>query len=111
MEPVILQKTLKVTTEEDGSTQKTNLRIILPYVRTLSNKSRGELKKHNIKTAFKSSQTISFLLNNEKDKVPRKIQRGVYKIPCSCGKFYVGKTHAEFRKQATSNTKMPQIAC
>ena len=53
----------------------------------LSQKLRKELKKHNIKTTFKSGQNISSWLNNGKDKVPRNIHQGVYKISCSCGKF------------------------
>jgi len=63
------------------------------------------IKKHDIKTAFKSGQTISSLLKNRKDKVPRNIQKGVYKIPCSCGKFYVGRTrqNLENRPQQHKN--------
>ena len=80
-----------VKLEENGSNQKPNY-ITLPYIPRLSQKLRKELKNHNIKTAFKSGQNISSWLNNGKDKVPRNIQQGVYKIPCSCGKFYVGRT-------------------
>ena len=64
----------------------------MPYIPRFSQKLRTELKKHNIKTAFKSRQNISSWPNNGKDKVPRNIQQGVYKIPCSCGKFNVGRT-------------------
>ena len=83
MEPEIL--------EEDGSNQETNY-ITLSFIPILSQKLRRELKKHNINTAFKSGHNISSLLNKGKDKIPRNLQKGVYKIPCSCGKFYVGRT-------------------
>ena len=86
-----------VKLEENESNQKPNY-ITLPYIPRLSQKLRKELKKHNIKTAFKSGQNISSWLNNGKDKVPRNIQQGVYKIPCSCGKFYVGRTQQNFKK-------------
>ena len=61
--------------EEDGSTQRT-IYITLLYIPMLQQKLRREKKKHNIKTAFKSGQIICSWLNNEKNKVPRNIQKG-----------------------------------
>ena len=92
--------------EEDESNQETNY-ITLPSIPILSQKLRRELKKHNINTAFKSGHNISSLLNKGKDKVPRNLQKGVYKIPCSCGKFYVGRTQQilENRLQQHKNAK------
>jgi len=87
-----------VKLEENESNQKPNY-ITLPYIPRLSQKLRKELKNHNIKTAFKSGQNISSWLNNGKDKVPRNIQQGVYKIPCSCGKFYVGRTQQNLKNR------------
>ena len=84
--------------EENGSNQKPNY-ITLPYTPRLSQKLRRELKKHNLKTSFKSGQNISSWLNNGKDKVPRNIQQGIYKIPCSCSKFYVGRTQQNLQNR------------
>ena len=39
------------------------------------------------------------LLNSGKDKTPVTRQRGVYQIPCDCGKFYVGRTNQNFEKR------------
>ena len=64
MEPVILK--------EDGSNQQTKLPI-LPDIPMLFQKLRTELNIHNVKIALKSRQTISSLLNNGKDRVPRNI--------------------------------------
>ena len=33
------------------------------------------------------------LLNYGKDKTPVTRLRGVYQIPCSCGNYYIGRTH------------------
>ena len=45
------------------------------------------------------------LLNSGKDKTPVTPQRGVYQIPCGCGKFYVGRTHQNFEKHKDDITK------
>ena len=47
---------------------------------------------------FTNNLKIINLLNSGKDKTPVTRQRGVYQIPCDCGKFYVGRTHQNFEK-------------
>ena len=48
---------------------------------------------------FTNNLKIINLLNSGKDKTPVTRQRGVYQIPCDCGKFYVGRTHQIFEKR------------
>jgi len=50
------------------------------------------LNKHNIRTIFKSPKKIGKILRNPKDQRPPLISAGIYKIPCSCGQVYIGKT-------------------
>jgi len=50
------------------------------------------LKKHNIQTVFKPPKKIGQILKNFKDQRPPLNSARVYKIPCSCGKVYIGKT-------------------
>ena len=39
------------------------------------------------------------LLNSGKDKTQINRQRGIYQIPCDCGKFYVRRTNQNFEKR------------
>ena len=48
---------------------------------------------------FTNNLKIINLLNSGKDKTPVTRQRGVYQIPCDCGKFYVGRTQQNFEKR------------
>ena len=48
---------------------------------------------------FTNNLKIINLLNSGKDKTPFTHQRGVYQIPCDCGKFDVGRTNQNFEKR------------
>ena len=48
---------------------------------------------------FTNNLKIIYLLNSGKDKTPVTRQRGVYQIPCDCGKFCVGRIHQNFEKR------------
>ena len=63
---------------------------------------------HNIRVAFRSSRTLRSMLSNVKDKVPAEKQSGVvYKIPCSCGKVYLGET----KRRLETRLKEHKDAC
>ena len=47
---------------------------------------------------FTNNSKMMNFLNSGKDKTPVTCQRGVYQRPCDCGKFYVEKTHQNFKK-------------
>ncbi|XP_076659914.1 uncharacterized protein LOC143363201 [Halictus rubicundus] len=64
----------------------------LPYVQGTTDRISRILKKHNIKTIFTSHTKIGQILTSPKDPQPRLSTPGVYKIPCSCGKVYIGET-------------------
>ena len=57
------------------------------------------LGKHNIDTCFQSVRPLDSFLNSGKDLARGDLISGVYKIPCSCGKFYIGRTHQQFAER------------
>jgi len=62
-----------------------------PIKRTIDRVGRI-LNKYNIQTVFKSLKKTGQILRNPKDQKPPLSSAGVYKIPCSCGKVYIGET-------------------
>ena len=57
------------------------------------------LYKMNNKTFFKPHQTLNQLFRSTKDKNDPLSGPGVYEIPCSCGKSYIGQTGRSFKTQ------------
>ena len=57
------------------------------------------LSKYNIDTYFQSVRPLGSFLNSGKDLTREDSVSGVYKIPCSCGKFYIGRTHQQFTER------------
>ena len=68
---------------------------VLPYFRKLGDKLQRILKKHNLNVTFKNSNKIQNYFNSGKDKTSPILGSGVYRVPCSCGCFYVGRTHKQ----------------
>jgi hypothetical protein len=68
---------------------------VLPYIPKLSDKLKRILKKHKLSVAFKNSNITQNFFNNGKDKTSPILGSGVYRIPCSCGCFYVGRTQQQ----------------
>ena len=54
------------------------------------------LRKYNIDTCFQSARPLDSFLNSGKDLTRGDLVSGMYKIPCSCGKFYIGRTYQQF---------------
>ena len=66
---------------------------VLPYVKGLSEALRRCLQQQGIRTVFRSDTTLRSHLVRPKDTVDPAKQGGVvYKIPCECGKVYIGET-------------------
>jgi len=65
--------------------------FILPYIKGTTNRIGKILNKYNIQTVFKPPKKIEQILRNPRDQRPLN-SAGVYKIPCSCGKVYIGET-------------------
>ena len=66
---------------------------VLPYVQGVSEPLRRCLEQQGIRTVFKSETTLRSHLVRPKDTVdPAKQDGVVYRIPCECGKVYIGET-------------------
>ena len=68
---------------------------ILPYVSKLSDKLGKILKRHNLSVSFKTEQKVEHFFNSGKDKTDPILGSGVYRVPCSCGRFYIGRTNQQ----------------
>ena len=66
---------------------------VLPYFKGLSEALCRCLQQQGIRTVFRSDTTLRSHLVRPKDTVdPAKQEGVVYKIPCECGKVYIGET-------------------
>jgi hypothetical protein len=63
----------------------------LPYVGPTFNRINRVLARHNIKSVGLPQQKLSNLLHPIKDNLELRTP-GVYRIPCECGKVYIGQT-------------------
>ena len=64
-----------------------------PYIEGLSEEIRMILNGYNIRTVFRTVDTLGRILTRVKDPVPPEERTGViYKIKCVCGDFDVGET-------------------
>jgi len=79
------------TQPSQDETDKKNFSI-LPYIKGTIDRIGRILNKYNIQIAFKPSKKMGQILRNPKDQRPPLSSAGVYKIPCSCGKVYIGET-------------------
>ena len=61
-----------------------------------SHKLQRILKTVNIEVRHRSSNKLHSSLHTHKDRKHKNTQPGVYKIPCECGKVYIGETGRSF---------------
>ncbi|XP_045455276.1 uncharacterized protein LOC123664954 [Melitaea cinxia] len=63
----------------------------MPYVRGVTDKIGGLLKKYSISTVFTPGAKVTNIVGTPKDVFPLQTP-GFYKINCSCGSSYIGQT-------------------
>ncbi|CAK9823993.1 hypothetical protein ANTRET_LOCUS2231 [Anthophora retusa] len=73
-------------------TEHKHNRAFLPYIKGTTDRIARILKESKIKTIFTPHTKIKQILTTPKDPFPRLSSSGVYKIPCTCGKVYIGET-------------------
>ena len=78
--------------EKEREEQENKKWTTLPYLQGTTERISRILSKHNIKVISKPQRKIAQLLPNPKDQRSHLETPGVYKIPCSCGKAYIGET-------------------
>ncbi|KAK9890114.1 hypothetical protein WA026_008924 [Henosepilachna vigintioctopunctata] len=64
----------------------------LPYIPRVTDRIGRILRRHDVRTIFKPTQKIHQIIGSVKDKRDPLSAAGVYRIPCSCGKVYIGTT-------------------
>ena len=67
-------------------------KAFFPYIQGTIEKIAKHLKKKNIDSVFSPPNNIRKFLGSVKDPVDLSFKKGVYLIPCECGKAYIGET-------------------
>ncbi|XP_030841919.1 uncharacterized protein LOC115924186 [Strongylocentrotus purpuratus] len=88
-------KTNNITTGTQPDNKPTAT-IVLPYIGKTSHRLQRILRSANILVRHQSSHKLHSTLHSHKDKHPSNKRPGVYKIPCDCGKVYIGETGRDF---------------
>ena len=87
-----ITKTRKPKTNAEPATEFKST-AVLPYVQGLSDQLRRCLQQQGVRAVFKSETALRSHLVRPKDAVDSTKQDGVvYRIPCECGKVYIGET-------------------
>ena len=106
--PSFLQKVTKTrnpTPERETTEFKST--AVLPYIKGVSEPLRRHLQQQGIRTVFKSDTTL-----RPKDPAdPNKQDCVVYKIPCTCGKVYIGETGRPMQERMKENDRNIRLAC
>ena len=61
------------------------------------------LKKKHFRTIFPPLSLLRNLLDKTKDLVDSKLKKGVYSIPCSCERLYIGETSHSIKVRLKEN--------
>ena len=82
--------------------------VVLPYTAGVSENIRRVCRRFGIKVVFRSSHSLRSMLTKVKDALPMEKQANVvYRIPCSCGKAYIGET----KRRLETRLREHQDAC
>jgi hypothetical protein len=79
------------------STRQEIKRFSLLYIKGLSEKIAKILRKGDIHLDFSPINTIKTMLDSAKDQIDPNLHKGVYVIPCSCVKVYIGETRRSMK--------------
>ena len=91
--------TWKSNEKNEKNKKDRSLTLVLPFIQGVTNKIANILRKKDIKTFFRPTSTIKSLLKSVKDLIHPHQFKGVYEIPCSCGKSYIGETGKSFKQR------------
>jgi hypothetical protein len=80
-----------ITHTKEGNNEE-NHKVFLPYVQGTTYRIAHLLKKKNIRTIFAPPNNLRKLLSAVKDPISPRSHKGMYQIPCTCGKTYIGET-------------------
>ena len=84
---------------------------VLPYVQGVSEPLRRCLEQQSIRTVLKSETALRSHLVRPKDTVDTAKQDGVvYRIPCECGKVYIGETGRSMHERIKEQDRDMRLA-
>jgi len=84
---------------------------VLPYINGVSEPLRRCLQQQGIRAVFKSDTTLRSHLVRPKDTVdPAKQDGVVYRIPCECGKVYIGETGRSMQERIKEHDRDIRLA-
>ena len=110
--PSFLQRVNKTRNPTPGrETAEFKSTAVLPYIKGVSGPLRRHLQQQGIRTVFKSDITLKFRLVRPKDPAdPNKQDSVVYKIPCTCGKVYIGETRRPMHERMKEHDRDIRLA-
>ena len=79
-------KAKKTPRTKNNKENEVTKNINLPYIKGTTEKIAKILKKENIKVSFSPPNSLRTMLDHAKDSINPSLHRGVYSIPCTCGK-------------------------
>ena len=84
---------------------------VLPYIKGLPAPLRHCLQQQGIRAVFKSDTTLRSYLVRPMDTVdPAKQDGVVYRIPCECGKVYIGETGRSMQERIKEHDRDIRLA-
>ena len=70
---------------------------ILPYIHGTANKMAMIHRKRDIKVTLSPPNSLRNMLDSAKDHIEKKLLQGVFTIPCSCNKVYIGEARRSIK--------------
>ena len=90
---------------ESESIEQANI-VKLPWIPGVSVRLKKTFRKAGFKAVFKSGNNLSAILTaRNKCKLPKNSSPGIYKVNCSCGKYYIGETKLQVSTRIKQHQK------
>ena len=91
---------------ESESTDEVKNIVKLPWIPGVSVRLKKSFRKAGFKAVFKSGNNLSAILTaRNKCKLPKNSSPGIYKVVCSCGKYYIGETKLQVSTRIKQHQK------
>ena len=101
----LLSKNLKQITSLCPIIQKPSNYFSIPYLKNISPKIQKFFKKYDISISFKQVFSLKSAFCHSKDPIDPFKRSGVYKLTCSCNKFYIGRSFRSLETRLSDHIK------
>ena len=96
---------LKHLTSLSAESFKSNGFFSIPYVPYLSDRLKQIFLRYDINLSSSVRGTLKSILSTDASNVEQLSKSGVYRMTCSCGKCYVGRTFRNFKTRYLEHTR------